>query len=509
MNQECGERREFSLLDNLPWGLFVLDRDWRFTYLNPFAEHFFEQLSGRPRGRLLGQSIWEQCPEVADSSFSKEYRQAQAEQRTFELEAFYPALDRWYLFLALPSEDCRVISLADISSRVRLEKALHTRVERMAAAERGKDEFLVHLAHEVRNALAAIHNSLYLLGGDSTEVANRAREVCAKEIQYLSGLMDQLRRVANLALGRVRPRAERFDVGRVVASAAQAAVASAEGRGRSFTVHLPPEPLYVAADPEHVQEALTHLLNNAAHFTPVGGQIWVAGERQGGEILLRVEDNGVGIPPESLPHIFDFFMDGDRPVGRTQGGLGTGLTLVRKLVELQGGAVEAHSEGPGRGSQFTIRLPAATSRAAVEGAGGGPASLRILVVENNSQAAESLALLLGAWGYEVRVAYDGPAALQVAADWRPQAVLLDIGMPGMDGYEVARRLRGQEGMAGAVIVAVTGYGEEEDRQRAKEAGFDCHMLKPVPPEDLKELLALAESGNREQGTEENQDGGLL
>jgi two-component system CheB/CheR fusion protein len=325
--------------------------------------------------------------------------------------------------------------------------------------------------------------------------------VCAREIQFLSGLMDQLRRAAHLALGKVRPRSERFDAGRVVASAAQAALASAEGRGRSFTVRLPQEPLLVQADPEHLHEALTHLLNNAAHYTPVGGQVWVTGERQGDEIILRVEDNGVGMSPESLPHIFDFFMEGDRPVARTQGGLGTGLMLVRKLVELQGGSVEAHSDGPGQGSKFTIRLPAAAPRTAGPGEESPPAARRVLVVENHSQAAESLALLLGRWGYEVRVAYDGPTALDLAADWRPHAVLLDIGMPGMDGYEVARHLRGQEGMEGAVIIAVTGYGEEEDRQRAKEAGFDYHMVKPVPPEDLKELLTLAEARFAERTSE--------
>jgi signal transduction histidine kinase/CheY-like chemotaxis protein len=494
MSQQRAEPRDISLLDNLPLGLFVLDRDWRFTYLNPFAEHFFERVCGRARDQLLGKSFWDECAEVADSAFSKEYRQALDEQRTFELEVFYPALNRWFLFLASPSEECRSISLTDITSRVSLEKALHARVERLAAAERGKDEFLIHLAHEVRNALAAIHNSLYLLGEDRSELADRARGVCVREIEFLSGLMDQLRRVARLALGRVQPRSERFDTGRVVANAAQAAVASAEGRGRSFTVRLPPEPLFVQADPEHLQEALTHLLNNAAHFTPVGGQVWVAGERQADEIVLRVEDNGVGISPESLPHIFDFFMVSDRPVARTQGGLGTGLTLVRKLVELQGGTVVAHSDGPGQGSTFTIRLPAAAPQAAGPGEGSRPpASLRILVVENDSQAAESLAMLLGTWGYEVRVAYDGPTALDVAADWRPHAVLLDIGMPGMDGYEVARHLREQEGMEEAIIIAVTGYGEEEDRQRAKEVGFDYHMVKPVPPQDLKELLALAEA----------------
>jgi signal transduction histidine kinase len=485
---------DLARLGDIPLGLAVLDRDWRFTYLNPIAARFFEQLSGRTRDQLLGKSIWQECPEVADSTFAKEHQQATAEGRTFELEVFYPALGRWFLLLASPAEDARAIYFQDITARKSLERALHARLEEMAAADRGKDEFLVQLAHEVRNALAAIQNSAYLAASEGPAAAGRARAVTEREIQNLSGLMDGLLTVSQLALGRIHPNPAPVALAEVIARAAQAAMRSAAARGRSLTVSLPAEPLWVEADPGHLEQALAHLLDSASRFTHVGNQIWVSAEQQDDQAVVRVEDNGVGLAPEALPRIFDLFMQADAPVERTQVGLGLGLALVRRLIELQGGTVAAFSEGPGKGSAFVIRLPVASAalpQGPPQRQGGGRAPLRALVVDNNPEAADSVALVLATWGHEVRVAYDGPSALEAARAWAPEVVLLDIGMPGMDGYDVARRLRAGPGAAGLTLAAVTGYDTDEHREQSRAAGFDYHMVKPVPPEDLKELLDAA------------------
>jgi PAS domain S-box-containing protein len=491
-SEELPDRRQqAAILRSLPMGLYVLDREWRFVYLNPIAERFFERLSGRTRAQLLGKSIREECPEFADSTFSKEYGEALAEGRTFEMETYYPDLDRWFAVRAAPGEEFRCVYFQDVTERTRLERALRRRAEELSAADQGKDAFLASLAHEVRNALAPVRNALHLLAADESGRgrAEPTRAAAEKEVEHLSGLMDDLLKVARPAPE--APRNERVEVAGLVARAVQAALVALEARGRNFTVSLPLEPLWLQADPDLLAQVLGHLLNNATRFTAPGGEIRVSAAREEGAVALRVRDNGVGIEPELLPHIFHLFMRPDRGLGRKGAGLGVGLTLARKLMELQGGSVEVHSDGPGRGSEFVLRLPALEEQPPAA-APGSP--LRVLVVDNSIEAAQSIAGLVAVWGYEVRVAYDGPTALTEASAWRPQAVLLDIGMPGMDGYEVARRLREQTDLKGLVLVAVTGYGQEEDRRHAQEAGFDFHMTKPAPPEDLRELLVeLAES----------------
>ena len=438
--------------------------------------------------RISGTSVLR----VADSTFSREYQQAVAEQRTFELEVYYPALNRWFLVLASPSADCHYFYFMDATERQRLERELHLRIEQLSAADRGKVEFLVQLAHQVRNTLTVLHNSFYL-ARHGREAAERAAVAGENAIAYLSGLMDDLLKLSRLTLGRVQPRKEQVDLARLAAQAAETALTLREGRGRNFNTSLPAEPLWVQADPEHLREAVLHLLENAVDNTRPGDHIWLSAERQNDDIVLRVEDDGAGISPAMLPHVFELFMRGDQASERSQTGLGAGLALVRSLVELQGGTVAACSEGRDQGSEFTLRLPAGSVAAStpVEPLSMPRGGSHILVVDNNGQVAHSLGQLVGSWGYDVRVVYDGLATLREVASWRPIVVLLDIGMPGMDGYEVTRQLRSQHGLKTPILIAMTGYCQEEDRQRAKEAGFDHYMVKPVPVDELKGLLDSA------------------
>jgi two-component system CheB/CheR fusion protein len=264
-------------------------------------------------------------------------------------------------------------------------------------------------------------------------------------------------------------------------------------RGPALTVSLPPEPLWLEGDLTRLAQVFSNLLNNAAKFTEEGGRVALSAERQGDEVVVRVRDTGIGMTRDMLSRAFELFAQAEGSLGRSRGGLGIGLTLVQRLVEMHGGSVQAFSEGPGKGSEFVVRLPAlAGARAPGQGpmsANGPAAPRRILVVDDNRDAADSLAVFLSADGHEARTAYDGPEALEAARAYRPEAVLLDIGMPGMDGYEVARRLRQEPGLERALLVALTGYGQESDRRRSREAGIDYHLVKPVEPEELRALLA--------------------
>ena len=415
--------------------------------------------------------------------------------------AFAPARMPQTLYDALGRVNSEVVALNREMARKNAEvERLHAEVTRqsrhLADDDRRKNEFLAMLGHELRNPLAPLRNALALLGPDDpdAETVRWARDIMGRQVGQIVRLVEDLLDLSRIMQGKLELRTERIDLRAVVTAAVETARPVIDSKGHELAVSLPAEPLDLDADPIRLGQALVNLLNNAAKYSDPGGQITLAARREGAEVVLSVRDSGVGIAAEMLPRIFDLFMQEGRSVDRSRGGLGVGLALVKSLVEMHGGSVQARSDGPGRGSEFVIRLPAPTPAAAPEQA-GGPKPIeatrlrrRILVVDDNEDAANSLAKLLSrAYRHEVRVAHDGPAALALAGEFRPEVVLLDIGLPGMDGNEVARLLREQPEFAETLIVALTGWGQESDVERSQAAGFDHHLLKPV---DLEALLGL-------------------
>ena len=386
----------------------------------------------------------------------------------------------------------------DITERKRLEEDLRRRAEELAGADRRKDQFLAMLAHELRNPLAPIRNAVELMRqAEIVEPSfSASREMVERQVKHLARLVDDLLDVSRITRGSIRLRKEAVDLVTVAERAVEATRPLIEARGHHLQLDFPDRPLRLEADPTRLEQVISNLLNNAAKYTMPGGQIWLSVKSEGPEAVVRVRDTGIGVPPDVLGRVFEPFVQSDGSLARSEGGLGIGLTLVRSLVEMHGGTVEAHSPGLGQGSEFVVRLPVrpSASAAAERYESDEPASplthrSRVLVVEDNVDAAESLAALLRLWGHEVQVVHDGLAAIDAAREQRPEVVLLDIGLPGLDGYQVARKLREEVGLDQALLVAMTGYGQPEDRRRSQEAGIHLHYVKPVEPAILRELLA--------------------
>jgi signal transduction histidine kinase len=362
------------------------------------------------------------------------------------------------------------------------------------ASER-KDEFLAMLAHELRNPLAPIFNALHILqlNGSSDPTVDQARTVLDRQTRQLARLVDDLLDVSRITRGKIQLRKEPVELAKLLARAQESARPSIEGRGHKLEIIVPEEPLWLDADPTRLEQVLANLLNNAAKYTDPGGRITIVAARDNEELVLQVRDNGIGIAPEMLPRLFNLFLQADRSLDRAQGGLGIGLTLVRRLVEMHDGTIEAASPGLGNGSEFTIRLPllreARVEASAIEPVKSPGQPVRILVVDDSKDTAESLALLLRLEGHEVRMAHDAPAALEIAQLFRPEVAILDIGLPKIDGYELGRRLRDQVKDGKILLIALTGYGQAADRRRSREVGFDHHVVKPVDPVALQELIA--------------------
>jgi PAS domain S-box-containing protein len=391
-----------------------------------------------------------------------------------------------------------VLVLRDVTGTeraLRLEEELRRRVDDLVGADRRKDQFLAMLAHELRNPLAPIRNAVELMRQVETldPSFQPSREMVERQVKHLARLVDDLLDVSRINQGSIRLRKEVLDLGTIVQRAVEGTRAIIESRAHTLSVQLPAEPVRLEADPTRLEQVISNLLNNAAKYTMPGGHVWVTAGREEEEAVVRVRDTGIGVPPDVLERVFEPFVQSDGSLARSDGGLGVGLTLVRSLVEMHGGRVEATSPGLGQGSEFVLRLPAQLPSEPALPAEPTPAAasrgLRVLVVEDNIDAAESLATLLRLWNHDVNVVHDGRMALEAAREQQPEVVLLDIGLPGLDGYQVARRLRDEIGLDHALLVAMTGYGQPEDRRRSQEAGIQYHFVKPVEPLVLRNLLA--------------------
>jgi PAS domain S-box-containing protein len=394
-----------------------------------------------------------------------------------------------------PSErDERLLDLyarhaADLIERVRYEQALKD-------ADRKKDEFLATLAHELRNPLAPLRTGLQLMrmrGGEGA-TADQAQAMMERQLAQLVRLVDDLLDLSRITRGKIELRKEPVELAAVVNAAVETSRPLIEEMGHELTVRVPKQPVVLQADLIRLAQVFMNLLNNAAKYTDRGGRIGLVAERQGSDVVVSVRDTGIGIPADKLTSIFEMFAQVNRSLWKAQGGLGIGLTLVRRLVEMHGGSIEARSEGLGKGAEFVVRLPILVEASAPPADGGEePAppksSLRVLVVDDNRDGADSLAMMLRLMGNDTHTAYDGQEAMAAAGELRPDVVLLDVGLPGLNGYEACRRIREQPWGKGVVLVAVTGWGQEDDRRRSHDAGFDHHMVKPVDPRALMKMLA--------------------
>ncbi|MEO6018591.1 MAG: ATP-binding protein [Polaromonas sp.] len=409
-----------------------------------------------------------------------------------------------YIFAPVLDAMGEVVAVAgttrDITDRQQAEQSIREQAARLAESDRAKDEFLATLSHELRNPLAPLRNSIALLRriGSTDEKTSKIHTVMERQVNHMVRLVDDLLEVSRISRGELSLRSERIALADIVKSAVETSNPLIQAAGHALVLDVPAEPLWLHGDPVRLAQVLSNLLNNAASYTEAGGHITVQVEPDGGEVAIKVRDNGIGIEPEAIPRMFEMFSRGNRDSARNQGGLGIGLALSKRLATMHQGTLQAHSDGPGKGTTFTVRLPLAEAAnladAARTGASADLGKTRVLVVDDNIDAGDTLAMVLDTLGAEVRVARSGEEALTVFSIYHPSVVLLDIGMPGMNGYEVARAIRAQFADHPAVLVALTGWGQEEDRHRAREAGFSHHIVKPVEIEALQKLLLTLQVG---------------
>jgi PAS domain S-box-containing protein len=395
-------------------------------------------------------------------------------------------------------------NIRDITERSRLQRLTQEQAVALADLDRRKDEFLAMLSHELRNPLAPILNAALLLRlhsnqnrlhGIENPIIQQSASIIERQVGQLTRIVDELLEVSRITTGRIQLHQEPIVVGVVVENAMTTVRSLIDQRNHELIVSVPTPAIWLYADAARLEQVVVNLLTNAAKYTDQGGQIWLTLQQEGEEAVLRVRDTGVGIAPETLPRIFDLFTQAERSLDRSQGGLGIGLALVQRLVEMHGGTV-AVSSALGQGSEFVVRLPVVApphplaSSPLTKTAQPNGLSLRVLVVDDNVDTVTTLALLVKESGHDVRTAHDGPAVLASALDYRPNVVLLDIGLPGLNGFEIAKRLRQQPALQNAVLVAITGYGGESNLQRSFEAGFDHHLVKPVDFGKLLQILAI-------------------
>ena len=499
----AAEERIRSVVDNVVDGIITIDARGGIRSLNPAAERLF----GYSRDEVLGRNVSMLMPQPYraqhDSYVGNYLHTGLARVIGIGREVVGLRKDGSEFPMELAVSEFRIGEerlftgiVRDITERKRMENALRENVQELAERDRQKNEFLAMLGHELRNPLAPMRNALHILKSAqaTTTMRDRGRDIIERQLDQLVRLVDDLLDVSRIVRGKVELQTATIDLREPVRRALETAQPVLDAQDHQVDVALPDTPAWVRGDMVRLAQVFANLLTNAAKYTGPHGRIRLSLREEGGHALLSVQDTGAGIPPQLLPRIFELFVQGDRTPERAQGGLGIGLTLVQRLVDLHGGSVHAESAGLGQGSAFVVRLPLApppalSSDQATDDAPAATGGQRLLVVDDNVDACESIALILAAFGYTVHTLHDGPSVLPKVLQWRPDAVVLDIGLPGMSGLEVAALLRRQPGLPRMPLVALTGYGQEEDRRRSLAAGFDLHLTKPVEPKRLLQALA--------------------
>ena len=477
--------RTVRILETIGDAFYAVDSDFRFTYVNSKAE----QLWGKRRERLLGRKLWDEFPQAVGSEAQAMHLRVMRELRPVQFETRSAVLGTWLDVSLYPDTNGGVACyFRDVSERKRAEEALR-------AADRRKDEFLAVLGHELRNPLAPLRSGVELLAlaRGRPELVEQVRVMMDRQLGHLVHLVDDLLDLSRITRGEVQLQRVPVDLQTVVAAALELTRPAIVERGHRLAVEQF-DSIHVLGDFERLTQIVGNLLSNAAKYTPPGGTIEVGAQGNRGTALVRVRDTGFGIPKERLEEIFEMFTQ--VPEHRAHiggGGLGIGLALSRRLAELHGGTLQAASAGLGRGSELTLRLPrieaSAVQPAPAALAPSEPPPQRVLIVDDNVDAADSLRLVLDLQGHTTAVAYDPAAALAAIERFAPDCILLDIGLPGIDGYETARRIRAMPAGRGMRLIAVTGWGQDEDKERARAAGFDAHLTKPVQAAAVSALLA--------------------
>jgi PAS domain S-box-containing protein len=504
---ELREQREWLqvTLGSIGDAVITTDGDGRVTFMNAVAQELTgwaaDEAMGKPVTGLI-RLVNEQTRQPADDPIARVLHDG----RTVGLANHTLLIDRHGREHSIDDSAAPirgnggpvigvVVVFHDVSERQRLQREIARQLAELAEADRRKDEFLAMLGHELRNPLAAMVNAMAVrrTSGPDDPSRERALHVVERQLVIMERLVDDLLDVARIRRGAIELRRERVDLRLVVARAVETARPTFAERGLRLIVTQAPESLRIHADPVRIEQVVANLLNNALKYTPRGGRVEVVTAGEDADAAVTVRDTGTGIDPALLPSIFDLFVQGRLPLHRPEGGLGIGLTLVRRVVEMHGGEVRVSSAGLGQGSTFSVTLPRLAeplaSGTTPEVAVASGRLMRVLVVDDHEDSADMLAVFLSSSGHDVEVAHDGPTALAAAIRFRPRLVLLDIGLPGMDGYAVAKALRAIGDLAPLTIVALTGYGQPEDRDRSREAGFDLHVVKPISPEKLQEMIA--------------------
>jgi two-component system CheB/CheR fusion protein len=503
-------RQQTELLNQAHEPIIMWEFDGDISYWNKAAEDTY----GFTRDQALGRKAHEL---LLAAPALESYREELSRQGHWTGELVHTRRDGQKIIVesrmvvVTDTEGRRLVVQADraITERKESERILRRLADDLVAADRNKDEFLAMLGHELRTPLAPLRNVVSLLRSDAVSRAEKGRalDIMERQISTMVRLIDDLLDVSRVTLSQIELRKTRLDLVALTRDVVEQNMTYFAARDQTLQVSVPPRPVYIEADRVRFGQILSNLLHNASKYTQRGGEISVTVEEPAmlrdadtggsvpmGEVLIRVKDNGIGIPADKLRDIFNMFMRATRSIDADQGGLGLGLTLVKRLIELHGGRIDAYSEGPGRGSEFVVRVPSAgdssesTSPSGTQADSAGVKTLRIVVVDDNADVRESMASVLEVAGHEVAAAESAGRALELAREFRPDVMMIDLSMPDADGYELARRLR-QSTADGAMLVAVSGYGHSDARERARAAGFDAYLVKPAGVEDLNRVLA--------------------